>query len=129
MFHGLNTFATSNTIDPQHCFWVTFVSGNISRCQGCNNKILHDSFGKTLPAPDDIVLQHKEHVLFNNPHTGTFQLSRDHRNVYYHARLSCILKKFPSFSPTQHFRISQQTLQALTVTHKEFCLKEFGMRL
>ncbi len=74
--------ARSNTIDPNHLFWILTVSGNISRCQGCAGKILRAADGKPLPPP---VLQHKEQVLFQNPKTGTFQLSHDFRNVYYHA--------------------------------------------
>ena len=41
----------------------------ISRCQGCRGKIDH-----TL---DDLVIQHKEHVLFQNPHTGRWEMSHD----------------------------------------------------
>ena len=34
-------------------FWVMIVSGNISRCQGCSEKILRGVDGKSLPPPDD----------------------------------------------------------------------------
>ena len=36
------------------------------------------------------------------------------------ARISCIIENFLSFLPAQHLRISRQTLQALTQTHKDF---------
>ena len=52
-------------------FWVFFITGNISRCQGCTG-ILRAGTGKPLPPPDDIVVQHKEHVLFQNPHSSDF---------------------------------------------------------
>ena len=114
--------ACSPIIDS-NLFWVILVSGNISR-QGCANKILRDANGKPLPPPNDIVLQHKEQVLFNNPDTGIFQLSKDHQNVYYHARQSCVLKKFTTFQPNQHCLISELTLAALAVS-----LRLFGQRI
>ena len=43
-------------------FWVMMISGNISRCQGCSGKILRGGNGKPLPPPDNLVVQHKEHV-------------------------------------------------------------------
>ena len=48
---------------------------------------MRDASGKPLPSPNDLVIQHKEQVMFNNPNTGKYQLSRDYKNVYYHARL------------------------------------------
>lgn len=119
--------ARSNAIDPNHLFWLMLVSGNISRCQGCSGKILRGADGKPLPPPDDIVLQHKEQVLFQNPKTGLFQLSHDLRNVYYHARLPCIMKKFQSFQPGMHIRIAQETLNKLSEAHKSCIQREFGV--
>jgi len=54
--------AALNAISPmvqekppvQTPFWICFVRGNISRCNGCKSKI-----GR-LPPPEDIVLQHKD---------------------------------------------------------------------
>ena len=63
-------------------FRVVLTNSRISRCQGCRGQINHNY--------DQIVLQHKEHVLFQNPHTGRWQMSRDLRNTYYHARLNCV---------------------------------------
>ena len=37
----------------------------------------------------------KEYIMFENPHTGKYQLSREQRNVYYNARMSCVQLKFP----------------------------------
>ena len=89
-------------------FWVMMISGNISHCQGCSGKILRGGDGKPLPPPDDLVMQHKEYyVLFQNPRSGVFQLSRYLRNVYYHPYLSCIRSKFPSFQAGQQLRISK----------------------
>ena len=46
-------------------FCVMFLNARISRCQGCRGQI-----EQGCPSPHDIVLQHKEHVLFQNPNTG-----------------------------------------------------------
>ena len=109
-------------------FWVMMISGNISRCQGCSGRILRGGDGKPLPPPDDLVVQHKEYVLFQNPKSGIFQVSRDLRNVYYHPRLSCIRSKFPSFQAGQQLRISKEALCKLSAVHKDHIVKEFGIK-
>lgn len=117
--------SSSIVIDPNHLFGVMFVSGNISRCQGCLGKISRAANGKPLPPPDDIVLQHKEQVLFQNPKTGIFQLSYDLRNVYYHARFSY---KFKSFQAGAHVRVSMDTHSKIVESHKSYLGKEFGIK-
>ena len=121
-----STSGTASVIDPNYLFWIVILSGNISRCQGC--KILRNSDGKALPPPNDLVVQHKEQVLLNNPKTGMYQLSSDHRNVYYHVRLSCVRQKFPSFNPGQHVRVNKDTFLRLTQIHNDYILKEFGIK-
>ena len=74
-------------------FCVVLTNSRISRCQGCRGQIDHKC--------EQVVLQHKEHVLFQNPHTGRWQMSRDLRNTYYHARLNCVATKHPDFSPRE----------------------------
>ena len=78
------TTSSSAAANFGHLFYVMYISRNISRCQGCSGKILRAPDGKPLPPPDDLVIQHKEQVLYQNPKTGNFQLSHDFRNVYYH---------------------------------------------
>lgn len=124
----LGNQSSAQLIDPNHLFWVVLVCGNISRCQGCSGKILRTANGKPLPPPDDIVLQHKEQVLFQNPKTGNFQLSHDMRNVYYHAHLSCVMKKYQAFQAGAHLRIGGDTLLKLSEVHKSYLLKEFGIK-
>ena len=62
--------------------WLCFVRGNISRCNGCKGKIGRQG-KKPLPPPDDLVLCHRETVVFQNPNTGIFQASHKPRNIYY----------------------------------------------
>ena len=57
--------------------WLCFVRGNISRCNGCKGKIGRMS-KKILPPPDDVVLRHKETVVFQNPNTVTTKLRMNH---------------------------------------------------
>ena len=115
-------------IEYNRLFWVMFISGNISRCQGCGGKIERASDGKPLPPPQDLVVQHKEQVLFQNPKTGNFQLSHDHRNVYYHPRLTCIQAKFPSFSAVHHIQAATEVITRLTALHKSYLAKEFTVQ-
>ena len=39
-------------------FWLTFVFGNISHCNGCKGKILRGENKRPLPPPDKAVLYH-----------------------------------------------------------------------
>ena len=55
-------------------FWLTFIFGNVSRFNGCKGRILRSDDKKPLPPPDDLVLGHKEYVMFHNPHSGNFEL-------------------------------------------------------
>ena len=125
--HGPQSTVPQNPAQAD-IFLVMMLSGNISRCQGCSGRILRGGDGKPLPPPDDLVVQHKEYVLFQNPKSGIFQLSRELRNVYYHPRLSCILSKFPSFRAGQQLRISKVALCKLSAIHKDHIAKEFGVQ-
>ena len=44
-----------------------------------------------LHPPNDIIFDHKEFAVFNNPKSGVYEQSKEERNVYYHGRGSCIL--------------------------------------
>ena len=74
-------------------FHLVFVKGNISKCGGCGKKDLRDLCGKPQPPPEDLCLQHKEFVMFDNPHTGIRQRSHDQRNIYYLACKACAERK------------------------------------
>ena len=67
------------TGQEKHCFspfYLVFVKGNISRCAGCGKRDLRDPDGKVHLPPDDLCLQRKEFVTFENPHTGLHQKSQ-----------------------------------------------------
>ena len=54
-------------------FCVMFLNTRISRCQGCRGKIEQGQ-----PSSGDVVLQHKEYVLFQNQRTaGSWQMLKD----------------------------------------------------
>ena len=84
-------------------FWLAFIFGNVSRCNGCKGEISRDQNKKLLPPPDDIVFGHKEHVIFHNQRSGMFEQSHDKRNVYYHPWKTCIAPHFSNFDPKKHY--------------------------
>ena len=104
-------------------FWICFAKGNISRCNGCKSRI-----GRLAP-PGDIVLQHKERVLFLNPNTGVYQLSRDYRNVHYHALKSCVCPHFNDFSADTHIKVDCSVQGKLVDVHIQHMLKEFNINI
>ena len=106
-------------------FWVVTIFGNVSRCQGCKGKIRRADNKKPLPPPNDIVLQHQEYVVYNNPRTGRFEQSREKRNVYYHPWRTCVAPHFLDFSPSQHIAVSDGV--QLLPQHKELLRSEFGV--
>ena len=110
-------------------FWVAFIFGNISRCNGCRGRISRDQNKKILPPPDDIVFGHKEHVIFHNQRSGMFEQSYDKRNVYYHPWKTCIAPHFSDFDPKKHIVIQESVKAKLLQVHKDFILKEFGILL
>ncbi len=121
---GFPTAASSQLTPAQtQPFWVMFATPRISRCQGCLGQI-HPS-----AAPGDIVLQHKQQVLFQNPNTGTWQLSRDLRNTYYHVSKNCVLSKYPHFNPLQALKVSLDVRQRLHDCHLEAIAAEFGVHV
>ena len=64
------------------------------------------------------------YLLFQNPHTGRWQMSTDLRNTYYHARLSCVATKHPNFSAGE-LQVDVKdslNLYALNVLRQEFGL-------
>ena len=102
-------------------FWVCFVRGNISRCNGCKGKIGRKAAGKPLPPPGDLVLQYQEYVIFQNPKTGTFQQSQQLCNVYYHAQKTCVVPNFPGFNPAMNVKCDENVKAA-------YCsISEFGV--
>ena len=112
--------------DVECSFWLAFVFGNVSRCNGCKGKIRRGDDKKPLPPPDDLVVGHKEHVVYQNPHSGNFELSREKRNVYYHPWRTCIAPNFRNFDPTLHINTDRVRGQLLPV-HKQLLLSEFGL--
>ena len=87
-------------------FWVAFIFGNVSRCQGCKGRIARGENKSLLPPPNDIVLGHKEHVVYQNARSGLFEQSAEKRNVYYHPWRTCVVPHFTHFNAAHHIYIS-----------------------
>ena len=108
-------------------FWVAFIFGNVSRCNGCKGKILRGEDKSALPPPYDIVLGHKEYVIFQTSYSPVFQQSWDKRNVYYHPQKTCIEPNFCDFNPLHHISISEPVKARLLYEHKMLLQSEFGL--
>ena len=108
-------------------FWLMFVKGNITKCTGCGKRSLRRDNGKPHASPNDLCIQHKEHVLFENPYTGNFQMSKDLRNVYYHTNSSCVRTKYPQFNPQMDLKVSREIRAKLTRAHFQLLLQQFGL--
>ena len=104
-------------------FWIDFAHGNISRCNGCRGKI------ERPPPPNNLILQYKEKVLSQNPNTGMCQLSREPRNVYYHAKMSCISPHFCDFNPAVHIRVDATAKAKLTDVHIRHISEQFNLNI
>ena len=94
---------------------------------GVKGKSLEAKERNLLPPPDDLVLGHKERVLYQNPHSGRFELSRDKRNVYYHPWRTCVAPYFRDFRPRVHITIHENVRSKLLPAHKSFLKTEFGI--
>ncbi len=108
-------------------FFVCFLHGNISRCNGCKGRIRRAEDKKPLPPPDDIVLRHKEFVIFQNPNSGMFQQTHTPRNVYYHPQRTCVAPHFLGFIPTQHIVTDKSVSARFTQDHLQHLYSEFGL--
>ena len=108
-------------------FWLCFIHGNISRCNGCKGRIACGQDKKPLPPPDDLVIRHRENVLFLNPNTGVYQQSREARNVYYHPWRTCIAPHFKAFIPSQHINVDREILNKFVDCHHAHIEREFGL--
>ena len=109
-------------------FWIAFVRGNISRCNGCKGRIARSADNKPLPPPGDIVLRHREHVVYHNSRTGMFEQSRDDRNVYYHAHRTCVAPHFLDFNAAHHIKVDASILDELSEVHLSHLEEEFSVR-
>ena len=107
-------------------FWLVFVFGNVSRCNGCKGKINRDENKRPLPPPGDIVLGHQEYVVFHNPRSGMFEQSREKRNVYYHPWRKCVVRCFSDFDPCRHIMIPDNVKRLLLSEHRSLMQQEFG---
>ena len=110
-------------------FWLVFIKGNISRCAGCGQHNLRNTDGSVREPPDDICMQHKEHVIFENPHTGCHQMSSNLRNVYYHAFQRCVVRKHHDFYAPNDLKIAGEVKCKLTSIHFMHLKNEFGLAM
>lgn len=85
---------------------------------GCKGRIIRGENRKPLHLSEDLVLGHKEYVMFKNSRSGHMEFSRGKRNVYYHSWQTCIAPNFLNFDPSLHIDIDAVQDDLLEV-HKE----------
>ena len=101
-------------------FYLQFVRGNISRCNGCGKRDLRGEDGKPRLPPYDLCIQHKEHVLFENPHTGTYQMSVDLKKRLLSCKLALCM---PKECTLQSRKVTQSRPQCqVQITQGALCL-------
>ena len=122
-FKYSSVYSASSDSSVGQPFCVMFLNARISRCQGCKGRIEQGQ-----PSPGDIVLQHKEHVLFQNPRSGAWQMSKELRNTYYHPRMGCIAPRHPGFSSSE-IQVREDVREVLNHTHLSHLNSEFGFIL
>lgn len=92
-------------------FKLCFISGNIAKCAGCNNKYVKPSM-----APYDLCVQHREWRSYTPP--GGEKQSK-FAPAYYHVNLLCIRRNWPAFNQCE-LTISTEVAQKLTKVHKDY---------
>ena len=84
--------------DSEDIFEVVFLSKRIKKCYGCGAKFTKNIDGSPLPPPQDIVIRHSDHREYYTP-SGEKRLTSQKQNTYFHPVSSCIIKKYPDFTP------------------------------
>ena len=102
-------------------FNIVFIQGNISVCQGCNNK-----YQKPPLPPHDICLQHLEWREFIPQGSQTTRSKWG--NAYYHCHPSCVLSRWPMFTSSL-LNIDLSVAQRLLPLHKSYLCRHFGLSL
>ena len=68
-------------------------------------------------------------MLFQNPNTGMYQLSREPRNVYYHVEMSCISPHFCDFNLAVHIRVDATAKAKLTDVDIRHISEQFNLNI
>ena len=92
-------------------FNLCFISGNIAKCAGCNNKYI-----KPPTPPYDLCVQHREWRSYTPP--GGDKQSK-FSPAHYHVNLLCIRRNWPTFNQRE-LSISSEVSSKLTQVHKVF---------
>ena len=103
--------ATPPMAEETSPFNLCFISGNIAKCAGCNNKYV-----KPSTAPYDLCVQHREWRSYTPP--GGEKQSK-FAPAYYHVNVLCIRRNWPAFNQCE-LTISTEVAQRLTNVHKDY---------
>ena len=116
--HSLSTYFSPSPpmAEEQSPFRLWFISGNISKCAGCNNK-----YSKPPTPPYDLCVQHKEWRTFTPTAGGDSQSKFS--PAYYHLNLPCIHRNWPMFDP-QCLSVCEDVKSKMTPLHWEYLRKQ-----
>lgn len=115
--HSSQTPPLPSMTGKQSTFKLWFISGNISKCAGCNNK-----YDKPPIPPYNLCVQHKEWRRFTL--AAGRELQSKFAPAYYHLSVICIRKNWPLFEAYE-FIISDDIKSKMTQQHWNF-LKSQG---
>ena len=116
--YDIPPFSPSPTQAEDQPFYLYFICGNISVCQGCGNK-----FWKPPTPPYDLCLQYKEWRSFSVDNCPQTKFSP----AYYHVSLFGVQRNWPMFHPA-NVVVTPEISIKLNQVHKDF-LSSIGMML
>jgi len=102
--------------EEQSPFRLWFISGNISKCAGCNNK-----YSKPAIPPFDLCIQHKEWRTFIPTPGGESQSK--FAPAYYHLNLLYINRNWPMFIPSW-LSVGDEVRSKMSPLHWEYLKKQ-----
>ena len=65
--------------------------------------------------------------MFQNPRSGIYQLSKDLRNIYYHANKLCVMAKSPNFNSLTDLKVSKNVRARLTSAHLQLLIDQLSL--
>ena len=127
-YYGSNSTPMSHStpsVYSQHPFTGKFITGRISKCQGCGNKFR--AVNPEIRPPFDLIVSRLECRPYFCKQKQEVTTPKTPSNSHYHADFSCIRSADPTFQSTQ-LVIPPEVQSKLLPVHKEHLRWQFGLR-
>ena len=122
--HGFyDSYNTPTSTSP---FTAKFITGRISKCQGCGNKFR--DVNPELQPPYDLVVARLECRPYFSKQKNDYITPKTPSNSHYHADMLCIRSADPSFQGN-HLIIQVDVQNELLPIHKDHMRRQFGINL